>query len=293
MINMRKIMAAGALLAATQLTVADQLPTTVAVFDHGSLDTLTALGLQASVVGVPKQGLPDYLEQYNNVQYTDLGGLKDPDLEALTRIKPSYILITGRQAAKKADLEAISEVKQIDVSGENYWDAFRNNVKSVAALFDSETFDAQKESEAALEQLQKYILAQKSGIKDNPSVLVVTHNKGSFGLRNEPVITQLLGLSVPALPADVKSQTRGTRTFTPLTLENMVEMGPDALYIIDRSAAIGNTGEALNINQFTGQLSEKGGASINVVYLTPKLWYLSGNGLQSVRLQVKEVTDAL
>ena len=35
------------------------------------------------------------------------------------------------------------------------------------------------------------------------------------------------------------------------------------------------------------------GASTHVVVLNPGLWYLSGGGLQSVRLQVDEVVNAV
>ncbi|MDO6783005.1 ABC transporter substrate-binding protein [Neptunomonas phycophila] len=287
MINMRKVMAAGALVALSYVAVADNLPT-AAVFDNGSLDTLAALGLQEVVVGVPKQGLPAYLALYNNARYTDVGGLKNPDIEAIKALTPSYILITGRQGDKKADLEAIGTVKQVGVTGDNYWGGLSEHITSVAALF-----HAEKASEAALADLKAAIDSAKEGIEGEPMALAVTHNNGFFSLRTEPVIEQLLNVKSPAIPVGVESQTRGARTFTPLSVDDIVAMKPDALFIIDRSAAIGNAEASLDVEALKADLAAQGGESINVVYLTPKLWYLSGNGLQSVRMQIEEVTKAL
>jgi iron complex transport system substrate-binding protein len=288
MMNIRKILAVGTLVVVSQLGTAATSSPTAAVFDLGSLDTMAALKLEAHVVGVPKQTLPDYLTQFKDALYADVGGLKTPDLETLKALKPDIVVITGRQAASKAELETISKVKQVDASGDDYWQSLRDNVTSIATLF-----DAQPAAESALTALKTTIETSKMAIKGAPTTLFVTHNNGSFGLRDEPIATQLLGLASPALPPHVKPQQRGTRTFTSLTISNIAEMKPTSLFIIDRSAAIGNTKEALDVEKLKANLAAQGGQNIQVTYLSPKLWYLSGNGLQSLNMQIKEITDAL
>jgi iron complex transport system substrate-binding protein len=288
MMNLRKILAIGTLVAFSQLSTAEtQLPK-AAIFDLGSLDTIAALGLEDNIVGVPKQGLPDYLKQFNKDSYADIGGLKNPDLTVLKKLNPDLIVITGRQAGQKDALEKIGKVKQVDASGDNYWESFSANVSSIAALF-----NAENAAKTALKELNTNIKSTKADIKGNPTILVVTHNNGSFGLRNEPIVTQLLGLEASKVPSHVTPQKRGTRTFTSLSVNNIAEMKPTTLFIIDRSAAIGNTKESLNIEKLQSELAAQGGQSIQVAYLSPKLWYLSGNGLQSLRMQVKEIADAL
>jgi iron complex transport system substrate-binding protein len=288
MMNLRKILAIGTLITFSQLSTAEtQLPK-AAIFDLGSLDTITALGLESQVVGVPKQVLPDYLKQFNDARYTDVGGLKTPDLEAIKTLNPDLIVITGRQAGQKAALEDIATVKQVNASGENYWESFSKNTTSVAALFNAESA-----ADTALAELNADIESTKAGIKDHPRILFITHNNGSFGLRDEPIATQLLGLEPSKVPSHVTPQKRGTRTFTSLSVSDIAQMKPTTLFIVDRSAAIGNTEEALDIKKLKADLVDKGGQSIQVAYLSPKLWYLSGNGLQSLRLQVKEIADAL
>ncbi|WP_369921167.1 ABC transporter substrate-binding protein [Marinomonas polaris] len=288
MMNLRKILAIGTLVAFSQLSTAEtQLPK-AAIFDLGSLDTIAALGLESYVVGVPKQGLPDYLKQFNKDSYADIGGLKNPDLTVLKTLNPDLIVITGRQAGQKDALERIGKVKQVDASGDNYWESFSANVSSIAALF-----NAKDTANKALAELSTDIESTKTGIKGNPTILVVTHNNGSFGLRDEPIATQLLGLEASKVPSNVTPQKRGTRTFTSLSVNNIAEMKPTILFIVDRSAAIGNTKESLDIEKLKSELADQGGQSIQVAYLSPKLWYLSGNGLQSLRMQVKEIADAL
>ena len=83
MMNLRKILAVGTLVAFSQLSTAATSSPTAAIFDLGSLDTMAALGLEAHVVGVPKQTLPDYLTQFKDARYSDVGGLKTPDIETL------------------------------------------------------------------------------------------------------------------------------------------------------------------------------------------------------------------
>lgn len=288
MMKLRKIIAIGALAAFSQFSAAEtRLPTT-AIYDLGSLDTMTALGLENHVVGVPKQGLPDYLQQFNDARYTDIGGLKTPELAALKTVNPDLIIITGRQAGKRDELAAISAVKQAGISGDDYWHGLSENVTSIATIY-----NVQDVSKKALSDLKADIEAAKKQIRHNATVLVVTHNSGSLGLREDVISSQLLGLKAAQIPAHVESHKRGTRTFTPLTIKDIAETNPTTLFIVDRSAAIGDSKNALDVTKLKAELAAQGADTIKIAYLSPKLWYLSGNGLQSVRLQVKEIADAL
>jgi iron complex transport system substrate-binding protein len=288
MTKLKQILAIGTLVAFSQLSTAETRLPTAAVFDLGSLDTMAELGLESQVTGVPKQMIPEYLQQFNSASYSDIGGLKSPDLTALSTVNPDLIIITGRQAGKKDELAKISAVKQVNMSGENYWHDFSDNVNSIATLF-----HVQDKSKKNLADLKNYIDSTKKALNKDATVLVVTHNDGSLGLREDAISSQLLGLKTANIPAHVKSHTRGTRTFTPLTISDIAETNPTTLFIVDRSEAIGNTNEALDINKLKADLAAQGAGSIKVTYLSPKLWYLSGNGLQSVRMQVKEIAEGL
>ncbi|WP_197475453.1 hypothetical protein, partial [Grimontia celer] len=60
----------------------------------------------------------------------------------------------------------------------------------------------------------------------------------------------------------------------------------------DRSQAIGQTDKAVDVDALQSQLKQLG-SDTKVAYLTPGLWYLSGNGLESVKLQAQELAQAL
>ena len=281
---LKNAIAAGVLLVASQMASAAEY-SKVASYDFGSIDTLHALGLSSVVAGVPKQGLPDYLSEFSGDQYADIGGLKTPDIDALKTIAPDLVLVTGRQGDKIADLEALFNVQNVGATGDDYWAGFTAKVNDLAASFDKES-----EARTALSALKADIDKVKGGSKE---VVVLTHNGGNVSLRNDGVVNDLLGLKTPAIPEGVKTIKRGTRSFTPLTAENVAQMNPAVVLIVDRSAAIGAESGAMDIDAFKAELSQYGGTDIKVAYLEPELWYLSGGGLESLKLQVAEVAKAI
>lgn len=258
----------------------------IATFDLGSLDTLDALGASEQVVGIPKQVLPDYLSKYNDDAYTDLGGLRDPNLEAVAESEPTLILYTGRQGDWEAELEEIAPLLNTSLQSDDYLAAFDENVRQIASKI-----DANERAEEALEELHTDIEYQRQALDEILRVLVVTHNDGNLGLNTHPVVHEVLGIKTLEMPDSVTSVQRGNRTFTPLTMEAIGEINPDVLLVVDRSAAIGN--DAVDTQALEQTLSGAGASETRLVVLTPALWYLSGGGLQSLKLQIDEVVDAL
>ncbi|MEA2117671.1 ABC transporter substrate-binding protein [Halovibrio sp. HP20-50] len=258
----------------------------IATFDLGSLDTLDALGLSEQVVGVPKASLPDYLEQYTSDDYADIGGLRSPDMDAISESEPSLILYTGRQGDWEAELSDIAPLLNTSLQGDDYLSAFDANVRELASRLDAES-----EAEEALEILHAAIESQREALSDAPRTLVVTHNSGNLMLNQHPVVHEVLEVDALEMPDSVISETRGTRTFTPLSAEAIGEIDPAVVLVVDRSAAIGD--EPADADALTRTLADAGAEDAQVIMLTPALWYLSGGGLQSLALQVKEVSAAL
>ncbi|MCL5425281.1 MAG: ABC transporter substrate-binding protein [Gammaproteobacteria bacterium] len=268
---------------ATASASADQR---IATFDLGSLDTLDALGLSEQVVGVPKSSLPGYLEHYAADTYTDIGGLRSPDMEALSDSEPTLILYTGRQGDWEDELGDIAPLLNTSLQGDDYLAVFDANVRELASRL-----DAASEAEEALEILHAAIETQREALSNAPSTLVVTHNGGNLMLNQHPVVHDVLDVAALEMPDSVTSETRGTRTFTPLSADAIAEINPDIVLVIDRSAAIGD--EPADADALTQTLSDAGAEKAQVVMLTPALWYLSGGGLHSLALQVEEVAAAL
>ncbi|UZD66191.1 ABC transporter substrate-binding protein [Marinobacter sp. AN1] len=254
-------------------------------FDHGATDTLVALGFDEKIVAIPQTGLPEYLSGLSAGR-PDAGNLKTPDLAVVRELAPDMVLVTGRQAESLEELQAITQVQDVSLLGDDYREAVQIRVLGLATLYGQLDEAGEK-----LDQLWRFVEEQRDGLAGSDPVAVVTHNQGKFSLRDEPVVFQLLNLEAPRVPEGVESVTRGTRVFTPVTPANLATMAPSHLFVVDRSAAIGD--EPLDVDQLRRDLDAAGGGTIDVTVLSPELWYLSGGGLQSVRLQVEEVVDAL
>ncbi|EHJ94770.1 ABC transporter substrate-binding protein [Vreelandella boliviensis] len=258
----------------------------IATFDLGSLDTLDALGLNEQVVGVPKASLPDYLAQYATDDVTDIGGLRSPDMDAISASEPSLILYTGRQGEWEKELGEIAPLLNTSLQGDDYLAAFDTNVRELA-----NRLEAESEAEEALAMLHAEIETQREALSNAPRTLVVTHNGGNLMLNQHPVVHDVLGLAAVEMPESVITETRGTRTFTPLSPEAISEIDPEVVLVVDRSAAIGD--EPADADALTQTLADAGVEKARVVMLTPTLWYLSGGGLHSLALQIEEVSAAL
>ncbi len=276
----------GATLALPAFATASDAKLGIISFNHGSLDTLEALGLGNHVLAVPKQSLPGYLSKFASDEYPDAGGLKSPSLAVIDKLKPDLLLITGRQGDRLENVAEGIKVVNVDLPEGGFAEGVNTRVLELAARF-----DATERAEQALNELWNYTEAQKLTIEDSPQVLVITHNDGKYGLRQESVVTDLLELSSPEIPEGTKTFTHGTRTFTPLTPEVIATMAPDVVLVVDRSASIGQPG--LKKATLVGQLETAGMDETNVTILSPGLWYLSGGGLQSIRLQIEEVLEAV
>lgn len=258
---------------------------TVVSFDHGALDTLVALGQKAQVLAVPKAGLPDYLQEVA-ARLPDAGSLKQPDMDVLRELQPDLILVSGRQGEAIPELSRIAAVRNVGLTGGNYRNSMENRVMGLAALYGQESLAREQ-----LDSLWRHVQQRRSELPGNLQVVVVTHNGGRFSLRQEPVVFSLLGVESPVVPDAVEPVTRGTRTFYPVTADILASMAPDAVLVVDRSAAIG---QAPLLPETLEQALAQAGAGDTLVHvLDPGLWYLSGAGLQSLKLQVDEVADVL
>ncbi|WP_168709221.1 ABC transporter substrate-binding protein [Halomonas borealis] len=257
----------------------------VVSFDWGAADTLAALGLADRLVGVPHQPAPAYVAHLVEGR-ADVGGLKVPDAAAVAEVAPDLILVTGRQSDSLEALRAVAETRDVTLGEGDYFAALSDKVLGMAA-----PFGAEAQARERLEALHADIEAARESLPDDLEAVVVIHNDGHYSLRQAPVVDELLEIAQPAVPASVEPVSRGTRTFHPLTPAAIAEMAPDALFVVDRSAAIGET--PLDVVSLEAALADEGGEAIEVTALSPGLWYLAGDGLQSVRAQLEEITGSL
>ena len=82
-------------------------PKRVAVLDYGSLETISELGVTPALA-LPKKFLPPYLSKFSGEQYTDLGTVKEFNIETINAFKPDLIIISGRQQDYYQKLSSIA-----------------------------------------------------------------------------------------------------------------------------------------------------------------------------------------
>ena len=70
-------------------------PKRVAVLDYGSLETISELGVTPALA-LPKKFLPPYLSKFSGEQYTDLGTVKEFNIETINAFKPDLFQDVSR-----------------------------------------------------------------------------------------------------------------------------------------------------------------------------------------------------
>jgi len=279
---MRKLLLAAGL--AGCLGVAIAAPKAV-VMDFGALDTIDALGGSESVVAIPKQFAPEYLEKYHTDEMLSSGDMFKLDMELINNENPDFIVISGRQGRSAAQLQSIAPVINFSAANDDFLESAKFNIYAVGKAIEKEA-----EAKAAWDSLNNKIEKSAEKAKASPqTALVIMHNDGNFWISNTSGYATLVHDVLGVKRAETEEVEKGVQADASyLTAKN-----PDIVYIIDRSAAIGQTPmsqdhfKAADFAEISAVKNDK------VVYLTPKLWYLSGKGLQSLDLQTDEIMKAI
>jgi iron complex transport system substrate-binding protein len=257
-------------------------PSRVISFDYGSYDSLIALGLADRVLAIPGK-TPPYLVG-TAPPVLSVGGMKTPDLAALSALKPELILISARQAQNREALQAIAPTLDMSLTGPDYQADLKRNIRWLGELFEKSA-EAERALAGVLEKAEQ---ARQTITASGRSTLVLIHNDGRFVPTEQPLIYSLLKAK-RALP-EPPAQQAGVphRRPSPLSATDINAIDAQVIFVIDRSAAIGQT--PLDLNQLDNAPwnATPAGQGKRIRYLDPHLWYLSGGGLQSLELQIEE-----
>jgi iron complex transport system substrate-binding protein len=260
-------------------------PETVYTFDLGVLDSLDALGVQ--VDGVPQANLPASLEEYGADTVTNIGTLQEPDFEAVSEGAPDLIIISGRAAAHYEELSKIAPTIDLSVDTAAPMDSFKEVSTTLGEVFQKEA-----DVEERLAAIDADIEATKAAAANAGNGLIVMTSGGemtAYGAGSRfGLIHDVLGVQTAA---DVKHEGRHGEA---ISFEYIAEKNPAHLFVIDRDAAIGESGEAaaavLDNELVNGTNAAANG---NIHYLDSTQWYIIGYGLNNVDAMVNAVGDAL
>ena len=255
--------------------VVPQNPERVAVYDLGAVDTLSKLGVKIGA-SVDSQNLA-----YLDVPLKDAvkaGTLFEPNYEALNAYNPQVIIIGSRMAKDKVSDELAKLAPTIDMTAQT-----DNMKESAKARIDAygRIFGKQAEADALKAEIDKTFADAKAAAQGKGKGLVILVNAGklsAFGPDSRLGGWIHRDIGVPAVDEAIKEGSHGQ----PVSFEYIKEKNPDWLFVLDRSAAIGEEGQAarevLNNPLVAQSTAWKKG---QVVYLPPET-YLAAGGAQEL-----------
>lgn len=267
-------------------TVVNMNPQRVVAFDFGSLDTLEALGVD--VVGIPKANIPAYLAKYKDDKYANFGGLKEPDFEAIHKAKPDFIILADRQVNLYDQFSEIAPSVNFNIDINNYMTSLEYHTLTLGKLFGKE-----ETAKAQLDDLKTQIEAIRAQTKDMPDrALIVLANDGKISAYGPGSRFGFIHDTLGFKAADDKIQV--SRHGQNVTFEYVMNLDPEYIFVIDRSAVVGNSETAAK-DLIENDLVKNTKAFQNgkIVYLDPNVWYLSGGGLKSTQSMVNDIKGAL
>ncbi|MGX7025623.1 siderophore ABC transporter substrate-binding protein [Vagococcus hydrophili] len=256
-------------------------PKKVVVFDMGSLDTINQLGAGDAVIGAPLKTLPKYLDTFKSVE--SAGGIKEPDMEKINAMQPELIIISGRQQDAQKDLEKIAPTLYLGVDSTKTWESTKQNIETLGTIFDKE--DIAKEKIAKLETDIKELKEKAEASKTKGLVTLV--NEGSLSAYGKGSRFGIVHDTFGVAMADdkIEASTHGQE----VSYEYVLEKNPDILFVIDRTKAIGGDDSKNNVVENALVKQTNAGKNGKVIMLTPDVWYLSGGGIESTELMIKDV----
>lgn len=260
-----------------------EVPQKPVVLDIAAVDTLHAMGVVPA--GVPDTLYVDYLDDVAKVAQP-VGTLFEPDVEALAQLGPDLIVIGGRSAPQMASMSRIAPTVDMTIGPDLIGDA-KARIKAYGALFD-------KQEEAAQMMVtldEKLAQARAAGEGKGNALIVLTNGPKMSAYGRESRFGWLFdatGLS-EAVKA-IKTETHGDA----ISHEFIAEANPDWLFVIDRSAAVGEEAQGAAATLESPLIADtKAWKSGQVVYLQPTGLYIAGGGYQSITQTLDELIGAL
>ena len=268
-------------------TVSIQLnPERVVVLDYGTLDTLDVLNLKARLA-LPKRNLPGYLAKFQGDAYTDIGGLREFNLETINAFRPELIIISGRQQDYYRELSSIAPVLLVSNLARDYVASTKKNLDILGKIFAVEN-RIETEWKAVMDSITR---VREHALAKKMNALVLLTNDGKISAYGSGsrfgIIYDELGVSQadPGIKAGIHGQL--------VNYEYIALVNPDIIFVVDRSTAVGSKADNSRILDNTLVAKTNAAKNNRIMQLPPDIWYLSGGGLRSLAKMVEDIGNAL
>lgn len=261
----------------------------IVVLDLGALDTLAALGVEDSVVGITKGNvMPEALSQFDDEKYAGVGSVKEPDLEAVAALDPDLVIAGFRSASLVEELS--KNFKTIDVTFD-YADGFYNGIEFSTNLI-AKAVGMEDEGEKQLQEVSDALAAAKEKAPTDKTAMILMTSGGKVSAHGADSRFGLVHteLGIKQAITDVEAEAHGDA----ISFEAIAETNPDILYVVDRDAAIGEEGESAK-QVLDNELVATTNAWKNdeVVYLDGGRWYIMIHGVDNAVEMLNQSVEGL
>ncbi|WP_298980974.1 ABC transporter substrate-binding protein [uncultured Psychrobacter sp.] len=258
-------------------------PAPLVVYDMTLLQDLAALDI--AVAGVPSDLPLDNLHSETQPDPEEVGTLFEPDLEALNAMQPQAILVGSRMAEKYDALSSIAPTLDMTIDTANIYESSKQRLHDLGALFgkSAQAAKLQGNIDNLIEQTQAVTQDKGEGL-----VVMVNGNKLSvYGADSRYGFIHNV-VNVPIADDQIKDGPHGQ----PISFEYLQKTNPDWLFVVDRSAAIGEDSvgaKAVLDNPLVAQTNAW--SKDQVVYLSPDS-YLAFGGYHQWMQDLTTIKDA-
>ena len=258
-------------------------PDKVVVFDYGVADILHNMDVE--IVGLAKgEKLPELLSYYDDKKYANVGGLKEPDFEAIKALNPDFIIISGRQADMIEDFQEIAPTINLGTDGTNYLASFKSNVESLGKIFDKED----KVSELVSDIETKIADLNKTITEKGISAITVLTNEGNLsvfsGESRFGIIYNELGFTNP--DSNIEASNHGQQ----VSFEYFLEHDAEYIFVVDRGTVTGGESTSLDNDIIKNTNAYKNDKIVN---LSADVWYTIAGGIDSTNTMIDEIAEAI
>ncbi len=266
-------------------------PQRIAILDMASLDILDALGVGDRVVGSASTSL-EYLQSYmTDDGVSNLGTIKEADIEAVMACEPDVIFIGGRLSKSYDTLSEIAPVVFLSTdSSIGVVESVRKNAATIASLFglEDQVDVLMSEFDSRIETLKAFA--------EGKTAIVGLCTSGGFNVLGNDGRCSIIGIEIGfenvGVDANIDTSTHGNEA----SFEFIVDKNPEYIFVMDRDAAIATEGAQLAQEIVENELIMemdvyKNG---NIVYLAhPAVWYTAEGGITALDLMLADLESSL
>ena len=258
-------------------------PERFAVYDWAALDSLNQLGVATPATTAPVQ--VDYLKPLFAKAKT-VGTLFEPDLEALHAYNPQLVITGGPGAAAYDGLARVAPTIDLTVDNTNIRTSGEAQIRTLGRIFNRE-----QEAETLVASIEKTFAEARVAAKNQGRGLVISitgRKISAFGPQSR--LGSWIHTDLRLEPVDKGLENAGHGQ--PVAMEYIKEKNPDWIFVIDRTAALGEPGPAALTVLDNPLVHQTTAWQKGQIVLMPTANYIVAGGAQQLQQAAAQLRDA-